>query len=129
MTDSSPAHSRTSSESSVWAVSRPLVPVLWLVLMASPVAAANNATVLILDDIGTALDTTAATASWLATVFALVLAVATPLQAALMRHRGRRTVLFTSAALVAVGTLIVLISPWLPWPWPDGPPRPPAEPG
>ncbi|GGT87890.1 MFS transporter [Streptomyces coeruleorubidus] len=114
MTDNSPAHSHTSSEISARAVARPLVPVLWLVLMASPVAAANNATVLILDDIGTALDTTAATASWLATVFALVLAVATPLQAALMRHRGRRTVLFTSATLVAVGTLIVLFSPWLP---------------
>ncbi|GHD10657.1 hypothetical protein GCM10010313_32790 [Streptomyces violarus] len=114
MTDNSPSRAHTSSESSARAVSRPLVPVWWLVLMASPVAAANNATVLILDDIGTALDTTAATASWLATVFALVLAVATPLQAALMRHRGRRTVLFTSAALVAVGTLIVLFSPWLP---------------
>jgi MFS family permease len=114
MTDNSPAHSHTSSRSPARESSRPLVPVLWLVLLASPVAAANNATVLILDDIGTALDTTAATASWLATVFALVLAVATPLQAALMRHRGRRTVLFTSAALVAAGTLIVLVSPWLP---------------
>ncbi|WP_411153009.1 MFS transporter [Streptomyces sp. A30] len=114
MTDNSPAHSHTSSQSPARELSRPLVPVLWLVLMASPVAAANNATVLILDDIGTALDTTAATASWLATVFALVLAVATPLQAALMRHRGRHTVLFTSAALVAAGTLIVLFSPWLP---------------
>ncbi|WP_405476322.1 MFS transporter [Streptomyces canus] len=114
MTDNSPAHSHTSSQSPARELSRPLVPVLWLVLMASPVAAANNATVLILDDIGTALDTTAATASWLATVFALALAVATPLQAALMRHRGRPTVLFTSAALVAAGTLIVLVSPWLP---------------
>ncbi|MEU4464124.1 hypothetical protein AB0G20_10485 [Streptomyces sp. NPDC024017] len=61
MTDNSPAHSHTSSQSPARELSRPLVPVLWLVLMASPVAAAKNATVLILDDIGTALDTTAAT--------------------------------------------------------------------
>jgi MFS family permease len=115
MTDNSPSRSPAPSEAnSARAVSRGLLPVWWLVLMASPVAAANNATVLILDDVGTALDTTTATASWLATVFALVLAVATPLQAALMRHRGRRTVLWTSAALVAAGTLIVLLSPWLP---------------
>ncbi|MET3934596.1 MFS transporter [Arthrobacter sp. OAP107] len=115
MTDNSPLRSRASSESRAPAVSRHLVPVWWLVLMASPVAAANNATVLILGDIGAALDTTAAAASWLAAVFALVLAVATPLQAALMRHHGQRAVLWTSAALIAAGTLIVVLSPWLPF--------------
>ncbi|MFI6309727.1 MFS transporter [Nocardia fusca] len=114
MTDTAPSPSRTSSESPAQAPSRQLVPVWWLVLLASPVAAANNATVLILDDIGTALDTTTANAAWLATVFALVLAVATPLQTALMRHRGRRTALWASAVLVAGGTLVVVLSPWLP---------------
>lgn len=94
--------------------SRRLVPVWWLVLMASPVAAALNASVLISDDIGEALSTSTASASWLATGFALALAVATPLQAALMRHRGQRAVLRTAAALVAVGTLIVMLSTWLP---------------
>ncbi|MDS2171842.1 MFS transporter [Nesterenkonia sp. CL21] len=111
MTDTSP--SRPGSMR-IGSASRRLVPVWWLVLMASPVAAANNATVLILDDIGATLDTTAPSAAWLATVFGLVLAVATPLQSALMRHRGQRTVLFTSGILVAAGTLIVLLSPWLP---------------
>lgn len=89
------------------------MPVWWLVLMTSPVAAANNATVLILDDICTGMGIAVADAAWLATVFGLALAVATPLQAALMRHRGQRTVLFTSAALVAAGTIVVLLSPWL----------------
>ncbi|QBE49993.1 MFS transporter [Leucobacter triazinivorans] len=91
-----------------------LVPVWWLVLMAAPVAAANNATVLILDDVGAAFGTSAASASWAATAFALVLAVATPLQAALMRHRGQLAVLWTSAALVTLGSLVVLLAPWLP---------------
>ncbi|MDX3186599.1 MFS transporter [[Kitasatospora] papulosa] len=114
MNSNAPAQPHTSPRNPAPALARALVPVGWLVLMASPVAAANNASVLILDDIGTALGTSAATASWLATVFALVLAVATPLQAALMRHRGRRTVLFTSAALVTAGTFLLLVSPWLP---------------
>lgn len=113
MTDSSPSRPGPTAAPGR-AVSRSLVPVWWLVLMASPVAAANNATVLILDDIGASLDTTAANAARLATVFGLVLAVATPLQAALMRHRGQRTVLFTSGLLVAAGTLLVLLAPWLP---------------
>lgn len=112
MTDSTPSRP-SPAQAPDRAPSRRLVPVWWLVLMASPVAAGNNAAVLILDDIGTSLGTTAASAAWLATVFGLVLAVATPLQAALIRHRGQRTVLVTIAILVAVGTLIVLLSPWL----------------
>ncbi len=109
LTRSSPSPARAQAN----APSRQLVPVWWLVLMASPVAAANNAAVLILDDIGVSLGATTASAAWFATVFGLVLAAATPLQAALMRHRGQRTVLVTSAILVAAGTLIVLLSPWL----------------
>ncbi|MGO4250396.1 MFS transporter [Paenarthrobacter sp. RAF54_2] len=112
MTDLTPSRPSTAPGKDI-AQFRRLVPVWWLVLMASPVAAANNAAVLILDDIGTSLGTTAVSAAWLATVFGLVLAAATPLQAALMRHRGQRTVLVTSAVLVAAGTLIVLLSPWL----------------
>ncbi|MFI1847386.1 MFS transporter [Streptomyces sp. NPDC020480] len=90
------------------------VPVLWLALLATPVAAANNAAVLILGDMSRSLSITRATASWLVTVFALSLAVATPLIATLVRRRGTRTALWTSAAFVAVGTVVVAISPWLP---------------
>jgi len=114
MSDNAGASSRIpSTPSQPESASRRLTPAWWLVLMASPVAAANNATVLILDDIGTALGTSTAAVSWLATAFALALAIATPLQAALMRHRGERAVLWTSGFLVTVGTLIVVFSPWL----------------
>lgn len=90
------------------------VPVLWLALLATPVAAANNAAVLILGDMSRSLNITKATASWLVTVFALALAVATPLIATLVRRRGTRAALWSSAAFVAVGTVIVAASPWLP---------------
>ncbi|MFC9510185.1 MFS transporter [Streptomyces sp. NPDC057002] len=90
------------------------VPVLWLALLATPVAAANNAAVLILDDMSRSLGITTATGSWLVTVFALALAIATPLIATLLRRRGTRTALWAGAAFVAVGTLLVAVSPWLP---------------
>ncbi|MFI5800563.1 MFS transporter [Streptomyces sp. NPDC051677] len=90
------------------------VPILWLALLATPVAAANNAAVLILGDMSRSLGITTATASWLVTVFALTLAVATPLIATLLRRRGTRTALWASAAFVAVGTVLVAVSPWLP---------------
>ncbi|WP_166435439.1 MFS transporter [Paracoccus versutus] len=113
MTDNSAQRQQNPSQTTASGATRPQVPVWWLALMASPVAAANNATVLILDDVGNAMGTSTVNASWVATVFALALAVATPLQATLMRHRGQRAVLWTSALLVAAGTLIVLLSPWL----------------
>ncbi|MEU5187614.1 MFS transporter [Streptomyces klenkii] len=90
------------------------VPILWLALLATPVAAANNATVLILGDMSTSLGVTTTTASRLVTVFALSLAVATPLMATLLRRRGSRTALLLSAALVVAGTVVVVASPWLP---------------
>ncbi|WP_405784457.1 MFS transporter [Streptomyces sp. NBC_01378] len=90
------------------------VPVLWLALLATPVAAANNAAVLILGDMSRSLGITKATASWLVTVFALTLAVATPLIATLVRRRGTRSALWTSAAFVVAGTALVTVSPWLP---------------
>ncbi|MFC5785588.1 MULTISPECIES: MFS transporter [Streptomyces] len=90
------------------------VPVLWLALLATPVAAANNAAVLILGDMSRSLGITKATASWLVTVFALTLAVATPLIATLVRRRGTRAALWTSAAFVVAGTALVAVSPWLP---------------
>ncbi|MFI6369741.1 MFS transporter [Streptomyces sp. NPDC050546] len=90
------------------------VPILWLALLATPVAAANNASVLILGDLSRSLGVTTATASWLVTVFALALAVGTPLIATLLRRRGTHTALLVSAVLVAVGTALVAASPWLP---------------
>ncbi|MEU3527354.1 MFS transporter [Streptomyces sp. NPDC038707] len=90
------------------------VPVLWLALLAAPVATAGNAAVLILGDLGRSLGTTTATASWLVTVFALALAIATPPFAALLRRRGTRAALWLAATCVAAGTALVAVSPWLP---------------
>ncbi|MFD0392213.1 MFS transporter [Streptomyces nogalater] len=89
------------------------VPVLWLALLASPVAA-GNAAVLILGDLGRSLGIPTATASWLVTVFALALAIATPLFATLLRRRGTRTALWLAATCVTTGTVLVAVSPWLP---------------
>jgi MFS family permease len=83
-------------------------------LLATPVAAANNAAVLILGDLSRSLRVSTATASWLVTVFALALAVVTPLMATLLRRRGTRAALWLSAVLVAAGTVLVVASPWLP---------------
>ncbi|MFF9022102.1 MFS transporter [Streptomyces eurythermus] len=90
------------------------LPVLWLALLAAPVAAAGNAAVLILGDLGRSLGIPAATASWLVTVYALALAVATPLFATLLRRRGTRPALWLAAACVAAGTVLMAVSPWLP---------------
>ncbi|WP_129840110.1 MFS transporter [Streptomyces sp. RFCAC02] len=92
----------------------PRIPVLWLALLATPVAAANNAPVLILGDMSRSLGVSTETASWLVTLSALALAVATPLMGALIRRRGTRPALWLGAALVLAGTLVVATSPWLP---------------
>ncbi|MFI9236138.1 MFS transporter [Streptomyces sp. NPDC053079] len=112
-TTTGPAVTRTPFLSAA-AESAGRVPILWLALLATPVAAANNATVLILGDMSRALGISTAGASWLVTVFALALAVATPLIATLVRRRGTRTALWLSAGFVAVGTAVVATSPWLP---------------
>lgn len=110
--DLKPAHSDTGPSTAAGSPRR--VPVLWLVLLATPVAAAGNAAVLILGDTSRSLGITTATTSWLVTAFALALAVATPLMATLLRRRGTRTALWLSAAFVAAGTALVAVSPWLP---------------
>ncbi|MEV6591436.1 MFS transporter [Streptomyces acidicola] len=89
------------------------VPILWLALLSAPIAAANNAPVLILGDMSRSLGVTTATAAWLVTVFGWALAVGTPLIATLLRMHGTRVSVLTSAALVVAGTVLVAASPWL----------------
>ncbi|MEK9519601.1 hypothetical protein MIU24_09345 [Streptomyces venezuelae] len=48
------------------------------------------------------------------TVFAWAMAVGTPLMAGLLRRRGLGTTLRLSAVLVAAGTAVVAVAPWLP---------------
>ncbi|MCF2533220.1 MFS transporter [Yinghuangia soli] len=90
------------------------VPALWLALLATPVAASANGPVLILPDIADSLGVRTATATWLVTVFAWGLAVGTPLMAALLRRCGIGVTLKASAVLIAAGTAVLAVAPWLP---------------
>ncbi len=90
------------------------VPVLWLALLATPMAAGANAPVLILPDMARSLGVSASTAGWLVAAYAWAMAVATPLLAGLLRRRGLRAALRAAGTLLVVGTLLVAASPWLP---------------
>ncbi|MGW3566545.1 MFS transporter [Streptomyces sp. NPDC000941] len=87
---------------------------LWLALLATPVAAGANAPVLILDDMGRSLGVGTATAAWLVTAFAWAMTVGMPLMATLLRRRGARAALRAGAGLVLGGTVVLVASPWLP---------------
>ncbi|MFD9372709.1 MFS transporter [Streptomyces sp. NPDC060020] len=122
MTTSTSATSKTSVRTTAThtitagsAAARPrLVPVLWLALLATPVAAAANAPVLILPDMAGSLGVATSTAAWLVAAFAWAMAVSIPLLAGLLRRRGLAPVLRLSSALLLGGTLLVAASPWLP---------------
>ncbi|RSS56114.1 MFS transporter [Streptomyces sp. WAC07061] len=96
------------------AAARAPVPVFWLALLATPIAAGANAPVLILPDMARSLGVADATAAWLLTAFGWAMATGTPLMAGLLRRRGLAAVLRLAAALVTAGTLLVAVSPWLP---------------
>ncbi|MFE0045531.1 MFS transporter [Streptomyces albireticuli] len=90
------------------------VPVLWLALLATPIAMGANAPVLILPGMARSLGVPTSTATWLVTVFAWAMTVGSPLCAGLIRQRGLRPALLVSAAAVATGTAVVATAPWLP---------------
>lgn len=90
------------------------VPVLWLALLATPIAAGANAPVLILPGMARSLGVATGTAAWLLTAFGWAMAVGTPLLAGLLRRRGLPAVLRLSTLLVLAGTVVVAVSPWLP---------------
>ncbi|MFD0345880.1 MFS transporter [Kitasatospora aburaviensis] len=90
------------------------VPVAWLALLATPVAASANSPVLILPEMAGSLGVRTATATWLVTVFAWAMAVGTPLMASLLRRRGLGSTLRLGTALIVAGTAVVAAAPWLP---------------
>ncbi|MGZ9931821.1 MFS transporter [Streptomyces sp. NC-S4] len=90
------------------------VPVLWLALLATPLAAGANAPVLILPDMARSLGVSAGAATWFVASYAWAMAVGTPLLAGLLRRRGLRAALHLAGALLLGGTLLVAASPWLP---------------
>ncbi|MCX5342492.1 MFS transporter [Streptomyces atratus] len=90
------------------------VPIAWLALLATPLAASANSPVLILPDMADSLGIRTATATWLVTAFAWAVAVGTPLMAGLQRRRGLGSTLRLSTALIVAGTAVVAVAPWLP---------------
>ncbi|WP_395297677.1 MFS transporter [Kitasatospora hibisci] len=96
------------------AAARRPVPVVWLALLATPIAASANSPVLILPEMAGSLGVRTATATWLVTVFAWAMAVGTPLMAGLLRRRGLGSTLRLSSALIVAGTAVVAAAPWLP---------------
>ncbi|MCI3243487.1 MFS transporter [Streptomyces spinosisporus] len=90
------------------------VPVVWLALLATPVAASANGPVLILPDMAGSLGIRTATATWLVTAFAWAMAVGTPVMASLLRRRGLGSVLRLCTALIVAGTAVLCVAPWLP---------------
>ncbi|MFG2876352.1 MFS transporter [Streptomyces sp. NPDC048337] len=108
------ATTATTKATATATAGQPSVPVFWLALLATPVAAAANAPVLILPDMARSLGVATSTAAWLVTSFAGAMAVGIPLLAGLLRRRGLRPTLRLSGALLLLGTLLVAASPWLP---------------
>ncbi|MFJ1564137.1 MFS transporter [Streptomyces erythrochromogenes] len=113
MTTTARTAATTKTEASAPAPVPVPVPVLWLALLATPVAAAANAPVLILPDMAASLGVSTSTAAWLVAAFAWAMAVSVPLLAGLLHRRGLTPVLRLSGALLLGGTLLVAVSPWL----------------
>ncbi|MET9603745.1 MFS transporter [Streptomyces sp. NPDC006512] len=90
------------------------VPVLWLALLATPLAAGANAPVLILPELAGSLGVPVGSAAQLLTAFGWAVAVGTPLLAGLLRRRGLAALLHLAAALTLAGAVLVAVSPWLP---------------
>ncbi|MGJ5895541.1 MFS transporter [Streptomyces niveiscabiei] len=111
MTRSSPS---TSVQAPTPAPERRPVAALALGLMATPTALSANAATTTLPDIADGVGISVSTATWTATVFGLAMAIGTPMVAALLRHRGVRTAVLVSSALIVAGTLTVLLSGSLP---------------
>ncbi|MFJ4330590.1 MULTISPECIES: MFS transporter [unclassified Streptomyces] len=83
-------------------------------LLATPTALSANATTTALPDIARDVGVPVSTATWIATVFGLAVAVGTPLAAALLRHRGVRAAVLASTGLIVLGTVAVAFSETMP---------------
>ncbi|MGW6445748.1 MFS transporter [Lentzea sp. NPDC055074] len=91
---------------------RPAAAVLGL--LATPTALSANATAMTLPGIARDVGVSVPTVTWIATAFGLAVAVSTPLMANLLRRNGPRLVLLSSAAFVALGTVVVAFGESMP---------------
>lgn len=84
-----------------------------LVLLAAPTALGANSPVLLFDRLSTSLEEPLHLVAWVAIAFGLAAAVATPMTGALLHRYGATTVLVGCGALVATGSLLVVLAPSL----------------
>ncbi|MBN6054832.1 MFS transporter [Nonomuraea sp. RK-328] len=89
------------------------VPSGWLALLAGPMSFGIAGPALILPDAARDLGLTTAAMTWIVTAFGWAIAVGTPLMAGLQGRRGTRIALATCAALVLLGTGLVVTAPLL----------------
>ncbi|MEV0233923.1 MFS transporter [Nonomuraea sp. NPDC050786] len=90
------------------------VPSGWLALLAGPMSFGIAGPALVLPDAARDLSLTTAAMTWIVTAFGWAIAVGTPLMAGLQSRRGTRTALAACAALVLLGTVLVVTAPLLP---------------
>ncbi|MFG3643166.1 MFS transporter [Micromonospora sp. NPDC047762] len=86
----------------------------WLALLAGPLSYGIAAPALLLDELARATGTGERAAAAGVTAFGWGIALGTPLLAALLARRGVRTALTASAALLAAGTILLVLVPTLP---------------
>ncbi|MFI5490265.1 MFS transporter [Micromonospora echinaurantiaca] len=86
----------------------------WLALLAGPLSYGIAAPALVLDDLAEVLGTGEQAAAAGVTAFGWGIALGTPLLAALLARRGVRAVLTVATALLAAGTLLLVLIPSLP---------------
>ncbi|MEU8781126.1 MFS transporter [Streptomyces sp. NPDC048637] len=89
------------------------IPALWLVLLATPTSLSANTTTTVVPELARSLNVSTAHATWAATAFGWGAVIGTPLTAALLRTRTMRVAVLVNAALVLLGTLLVVLAPGL----------------
>nr|WP_042191356.1 MFS transporter [Kibdelosporangium sp. MJ126-NF4]CEL20025.1 putative sugar transporter [Kibdelosporangium sp. MJ126-NF4]CTQ97248.1 putative sugar transporter [Kibdelosporangium sp. MJ126-NF4] len=89
------------------------VPVLGLALLATPTALSANTTTTVIPGLARDLGVTVAEATWTATAFGWGAVIGAVLTATLLRIRSVRTTVLVNAALVLLGTVLVVFAPHL----------------
>ncbi|MEV5123143.1 MFS transporter [Streptomyces decoyicus] len=89
------------------------IPALWLVLLSTPTSLSANAATTVVPELARGLNVSVSHATWAATAFGWGAVVGTPLTAALLRSRTVRVAVLVNAALVLLGTLLVVLAPGL----------------
>ncbi|MBP2326350.1 putative MFS family arabinose efflux permease [Kibdelosporangium banguiense] len=89
------------------------VPVLGLVLLATPTSLSANTTTTVIPGLARDLGISAAEATWAATAFGWGTVVGAVLTATLLRIRSERSAVLVNAVLVLFGTVLVVLAPQL----------------